>query len=136
MLTRVRSCAAPSAMQPGDTPVSVMVLAGPTLNAPGSFCRQATLGDTVQSALVLQGFGGFAKPAKPSPQKPKKTKFWGPAAPTPGMSADVLVCVPTERLNAIGRLPVNAATAGGQSWLVGFAAGTCPGMGEDSATQA
>ena len=57
--------------------------------------------------------------------------------PVPGEDSvkAVFVCVPVESANPIGRLPMNAAEAGGQSWLVGLAAGDCPGMAEDSATQ-
>ncbi len=50
------------------------------------------------------------------PQKPKKTNGWAEK------STEVFVCDPAERLNPIGRLPMNAAEAGGQSWLVGLAA--------------
>ena len=50
-------------------------------------------------------------------------------------SIEVFDCDPAERLNPIGRLPMNADEAGGQSWLVGLAAGDCPGMGELSDTQ-
>ena len=50
------------------------------------------------------------------PQNPQKTN--GCAL----RSWEVLLCDPVERLNGIGRAPMLAVAAGGQSWLVGKAA--------------
>ena len=135
MLTRVKACAAPSVRHPGLIPVSVIVRANPAANAPPVRWRQnlqalapplpQVAGAAAQSASVTQDLarleGEASGPnwvAVPSPvlQKPKNTKLWGPTGPDgSGWSTDVLVCVPVERPNAIGRLPMNAADAGGQS---------------------
>ena len=63
---------------------------------------------------AVQGCGGFWKDGENCwPQKPQKMN--GIAE----RSADVLLCVPVVSASGIGRLPMKALVAGGQSWLVG-----------------
>ena len=68
----------------------------------------------VQSLFVVQGCAGDSNEgANCWPQKPQKTNCW------PDRSADVLLDTPVVSAKGIGRLPMNAPEAGGQSWLVG-----------------
>ena len=63
---------------------------------------------------AVHGCGGVSKAGVNCwPQKPQKTNCCAER------SADVLLALPVVSANGIGRLPMNAAEVGGQSWLVG-----------------
>src|SRR3989442_1051041 len=141
-LTRVEACEAPSPMHAlARAPLSVMVRAKPAANAPPVRCRQKgqaatpvepqVAGAVAQAASLEHALArvegdasgpNWAEVPLPSLQKPQKTNDCGPTGPDgSGMSTEVLVCVPVESANPIGKLPMKAAEVGGQSWLVGKA---------------
>ena len=75
-----------------------------------------------------QASDGLWYPPSSRPAPPPPTMYQGQPPPyyapqkTNGMaerSVDVLVCVPVVSASGIGRLPMKALVAGGQSWLVG-----------------
>src|SRR5439155_24828443 len=136
-LTRPIGGAAPSGTQPGDMQVSVIVFAVPALagsNAPSSRGRHLVKGAVVHwlSAVQATAGGPWKVGANCWAQKPQNTKL--PPDPPP-RRAEVFDDVPVESANGIGRAPMLAAAVGGQSWLVGLAAGDCPGMTSLSGVQ-
>src|SRR5262252_3458360 len=100
---------------PAGEPLSVMVRAGPCPKAPGFRCRHFVFGAVVHWASDVQGTAGgpWKLGANCWPQNPQKTN--GCAL----RSWEVLLCDPVVRLKGIGSVPMKAAVAGGQSWLVG-----------------
>src|SRR5206468_8880036 len=114
MLARMEPCGNPSVRQAAGMPVSVMVRTGPWPNAPDVRCRQRMKGAVVHWLSAVQGCGGFSKAGENCwPQAPQKTNCCAEG------SVDVSVCVPVVSASGIGRLPMKALVAGGQSWLVG-----------------
>ena len=103
---------------PAGDPPSVIVRAGPCPKAPGFRCRHLGKVGFVHWASAVHGMAGgpWKVGANCWPQNPQKTN--GCAL----RSWEVLLCDPVERLNGIGRAPMLAVAAGGQSWLVGKAA--------------
>ena len=115
-LTSVEAWVAPSSMHtPAGDPLEVMVRAGPCPNAPEFRWRHFVLGATVHWLSLVQGTAGgpWKLGENCCPQNPQKTNGCAER------SAAVMLCVAVESANGIGRLPMNAAEVGGQSWLVG-----------------
>ena len=118
VLTRVEVWAAPSPRHtPAGVPTSVIVRAGPWPNAPEVRCRHFVNGAMVHCASAVQGTAGgpWKEGLNCWPQNPQNTKGCAER------SVEVSDCDPVVRAKGIGRLPMNAAVAGGQSWLVGYA---------------
>src|SRR5207244_10778455 len=117
VLTRVEVWAAPSPRHtPAGVPTSVIVRAGPWPNAPEVRCRHFVNGEVVHCASAVQGLAGgpWKEGLNCWPQNPQNTKGCAER------SVEVSDCDPVVRAKGIGRLPMNAAVAGGQSWLVGY----------------
>ena len=118
VLTRVEVRAVPSLRHAfAGVPISVMVRAGPWPNAPDVRCRHLVNGDVVhwESAVQATAGGPWKVGLNCWPQNPQNTKGCAER------SVEVSDCAPVVRAKGIGKLPMNAAVAGGQSWLVGYA---------------
>src|SRR6185295_1216568 len=116
-LTSVAVCCVPVLMQvPAVEPVSVMVVANGFRKAPLLCCRHCVKFPVVHWASEVQACGGLSYwlETSLSKQKPQNTRGCPAAAPL----KEVLVWVPVERANGIGRSPMNVPAGGGQSWLV------------------
>ena len=116
-LTRWAACEVPSSMHtPAGDPVSLMVRAGPCAKAPEVRCRQNANVASVHWLSVVQGTAGFWNFPNPLPQKPQNLKGCDPTGPGGSLvSTAVVDCVPVDNAKGMGRLPMKAADAGGQS---------------------
>jgi len=114
-LARVAACAAPSSMHtPAGDPAMLILRAGPCPKAPEFRCRHLVKAPVVHWLSAVQGCAGVSKLGENCwPQKPQKTKD------CEAKSVEVALDVPVVSAKGMGRLPMNALDAGGQSWLVG-----------------